>query len=356
LVAILLIGGAYTRSTLQYPELSKSLAGKHTLNIAQIYAFGYGQRHDDYESSPWTGYGELLEETFGEAQPTLWQAIAANPRAMAGHFLWNASLVPSGLQTALLGARAGKKTPGYANTPRKPLLAWLGTLVVLGVWIVGGRQLLGPGRAAFFAHLQRQRWAYTAMACVAVTVAGVAILQRPRPAYMFPLTVLLMLYTGHCSRAVVERWPRLAPPAWGGAAAILVVLLVTPSYWADRDDRRPVATYYRALEAHRDRFPTAAVGVAVPGWESDLRFYLERGTRLWVVPLPALIAAETDRPEEVAQTLAAAHIGLVLVDETYIHSEGLRRFWAEAPALGWEPLEEGPGWALLHPVATAAGR
>jgi hypothetical protein len=347
LVVVALIAGAYARSRVQLPDLARGLDQKHRVNVAQIYAFGYGQRHPEYDRSPWTDYADLLEATFGRARPTLWEALVANPPALARHFLWNLRLVPSGLQTALLGARVGHHRPGYAATPREPLLAGLGTALLLAVWVVGARRLFGPERALLASRLARHRWAFLYLGSVAVTLAVVAVVQRPRPAYLFPGSVALVGWTGLCLLAIARAWPRWRPPAWAGAAAPLLVLLVAPSYWARREPPRPVASYYRALEAHRELFPNASVGIGVPAWSEPLGIYLQRGSRVRIAPLHVLLEPGGEAAA-VTAALDAAHVPLWIVDELRLPWEELRVFAADPPPPGWRALERGEGWALLQ--------
>src|SRR5262249_45836826 len=74
------------------PILSDALAKKHSLNICQVFAFGYQQRHSDFSASPWTECQQLMLRIYGEPEPSLTKAVHENPMAMLEHFAWNAGL------------------------------------------------------------------------------------------------------------------------------------------------------------------------------------------------------------------------------------------------------------------------
>lgn len=352
LVVLALVGVAYARSTVQLPELAHGLDRKHRLNIAQIYAFGYGQQNPDYRVNPWTDYAPLLEETFGQARPTLWEAAVANPRALAGLFLWNLRLVPGGLETALLGARIEGPRPGYAAAPRKPAWAAIGSLLLVAIWIAGGRRLLGPDCAWLVARVERHAWAAVGMASVLLTVAVVAVVQRPRPAFLFPLSVLAIAWTGLCLVALA-RARALHPPAWAGPVALALMLLLAPSYWAGRKPPRKVASYYHALETHRAELPAPPVGVAVPAWPYEVGTYLERGSPLRVEAIRSLLPADLVGVESITAALDAKRVALLLVDTDLVPAPDLGPFLAEPPPPGWEALDRGPRWALLRRTPSA---
>jgi hypothetical protein len=113
LVATLICTVFYIRNVTQFPGLSSALREKHALSMCQSYAFGYQQRHSDWQGNPWTQCRELMQARFGEPRPSLAEMLRANPREVLEHFLWNLSLVPNGVQLALFNAIGGRVTPDY---------------------------------------------------------------------------------------------------------------------------------------------------------------------------------------------------------------------------------------------------
>ena len=113
-IAVALIAGAYDWSIVKYPKTSLAAERKHTLNMCQVYAFGYSQRYPEYTSSPWTECQPLMKATFGADEPSLFEMLKANPSATLKHFAWNGSLVVYGFQVALFNATSGSVNPDYA--------------------------------------------------------------------------------------------------------------------------------------------------------------------------------------------------------------------------------------------------
>ena len=83
--AALLVGGFYVRSYDRYPALKEVMEIKHTLNMAQVYAYGYQQRHPEWTASPWTDYATLCQRDFGRGaaftDPDAARQSAGDPRA-----------------------------------------------------------------------------------------------------------------------------------------------------------------------------------------------------------------------------------------------------------------------------------
>ena len=118
LFALCVCVAVYWRSYIKYPATSAALAGKHGLNMCQVYAFGYAQRHPEWTSSPWTECGPLLQSTFGIPWPSLKQMLLSNPHALLEHVVWNLSLTFNGLQVSLFNAMSGTINPYAAGAGR----------------------------------------------------------------------------------------------------------------------------------------------------------------------------------------------------------------------------------------------
>src|SRR5262249_12385571 len=146
-IVILLV---YSRSVIQYPEIVTSNL-KHTLNMCQVYAFGYQERHPEWKGSPWTECYGLMQSQFGKQLPTLSEMLRSNPRAVFDHFLWNIRLAPNGIQVLLFNATWGTINPDYiAYIPleyRSPTALALSSIT--GCTILFGLILL---------YRERQRW------------------------------------------------------------------------------------------------------------------------------------------------------------------------------------------------------
>ena len=138
LLAGLLCFFFYTRSIFQFPELPAVSEPKHTLNMCQVYAFGYQQRYPGvWNKSPWTECDELMGSHFGQRLPSLSEMLQRNPAAVLEHFLWNLSLAPNGLQVSLFNATSGTINPDYAPVQFESPTALILSIITSFILLVG---------------------------------------------------------------------------------------------------------------------------------------------------------------------------------------------------------------------------
>ncbi len=260
----------YWRSTTKFPGLSASLNAKHSVNVAQIYSFGYGQRHPEYTDSPWTHYHALMNRDFGKDLPSMREAALANPKALAEHFLWNIQLIPSGLQVALFNCRSGEHNPDYAPTIQNQSAA--SSLSSLYVLLVSAGIILFALHPQYWSSdwLARRAWLIIGILCICATVVVVMIVQRPRPSYMFPLALALMWLVA-LSVQIVLRHARSA------VVPMAVVAFMMPIYFFPPIEagRRPLLTMLQTLRPYRDEVLNSGGGVATAGYSFELGSYLD---------------------------------------------------------------------------------
>jgi hypothetical protein len=225
------VAGVSWRSAYDRETNRRRLRHKHTLNVCQVYAFGYAQRRPEWTASPWTACQELMQRDFGAREPTLAEALRANPRALLEHAAWNARLVPAGLQLQLFGRVSGRDNPDYVPVRLESPAATLLSAAVVGL-LAAGAILLWRERDRWWREwLRQRRQAWLLLGCLAVTSAGVMLMQRPRTSYLFPQTVTLLAMIGVAGAVLARRlWPR------GDAAGALpvvaaVLVLAVPSYY-----------------------------------------------------------------------------------------------------------------------------
>ncbi|WP_439623518.1 hypothetical protein [Gemmata sp.] len=318
-----LCAAAYAASCEKYPKLATHLKEKHTLNMAQVYAFGHQQRHPEWDLSPWTQCHGLMEETFGGRDLTLREMIAANPRAVAEHFAWNASLTPSGLQLLLFNRASGSVSPDYDGTVaarlNSPLAAAL-TVALLAVWAAGGAALWRDRRAWWRSWLSVRWLGWAAVLAVATVVPLVVVTQRPRPSYLFAFGVSLIALTGMCVHAAATRWHladglrRLAP-----LLAVALVLIVPRHFVQGKHRTQPVAAAVTRLLPYRDAVAAPGVVTVVPdrtsvGWyvHPEARFVTDRE----LLPEFGEVAAAARPGEPFAALLARRGVDYLYLDET----------------------------------------
>jgi hypothetical protein len=272
---LLVFVGLLVASPLSPARLSGVLEAKHSVNVCQIYAFGYQQRHPEWEKSPWTECYELMQRTFGQPRLSMAAAVRANPKAMLEHFTWNVSLIPNGLQVLLFGVTAGRVRPGYEPIVQTPWAIALSVILIL--LLLGGVVALVSQWSYWWPTWIRPRiWGWLTLAFVCIGSVGVMVMQRPRPAYLFAVEITVQAVAALCLQAVV-RAGRLETQMARAFPVLMVLLLVAvPSYYPDRSHRgpRPLRELYRALAPYQDMLSARGVTVATPGYGNELCNYL----------------------------------------------------------------------------------
>lgn len=246
----------YTRSHIQFPELTTASKPKHTLNICQIYAAGYQQRHTDWTGSPWTDCMSLMKRDFGQELPSLFQALAANPPAMIEHFLWNFSLTLYGLQVSLFNATSGAMNPDYAPVNLNQAWVIIPTIFVGLTWI-GGLWLLWRDRKYWWKFWLQQRALGWSLLLIAASLAFFVIIpmQRPRPSYLFSLSIFLMSLTGLGLFVITHRWPKVQKLSVFLPAVMAFLLVVIQPYYPNQPNtNRGLFNLYRTLLPFQTKF------------------------------------------------------------------------------------------------------
>jgi hypothetical protein len=372
----LLVGLVYSRAVYKFPALSYRLNDKHVLNMCQVFAFGYQQRHPEWRKDPWVQCTELMEETFGQERPTLSQMLRANPKAVSEHFLWNLRLTPAGLQLLFFNAAHSTISPDYAPSQQlgspRPLVPTVG----LGLILLAGMYGLFRERHYWWrAWLRRRAGAWWAMFSVLPVGAVVVLTQRPRPAYLFVQGLVLMAVGGMCLFVVVRPWRRLQ--CWPVLIPLMMVTLIVlaPNRYRTfyRPGERPLLALYERLAPFEEVFrrPTTRFLVSEHAWE--LNGYIVREfLRDPMVNFDYSILSEAPGPAPFPEFLAAHGINLLYVNENLwrrLEAETLQRPFITSPeSAGWRVIGmerlDGDRWMLLektkgdqeHGLPTGAGQ
>jgi len=361
LIAIGIIGFTYWRSTDKYPQLAETMKAKHTLNISQIYCFGYSQRHPEYKDSPWTGYQALMIRDFGNPTPTMKEALAANPRAMFEHFWWNAQLIPSGLQVALFNCRSGNVNPDYAGTTQNKPVALALSALYLAVVIAGLVLFARNFRFWWREWLSRRAWVIFGIAAVCSTVVIVMIMQRPRPSYMFAQSLALMWVFGFSLQVVLFHL-RLGG-AWKKAAIALMVAVtfLIPRYyvegkpvppkkapnpnrpaWKIRPPKqmssRPLLGMLRLLQPYREALLRKEIKAAAGGYPYELNSYLGLGSEppdeRIINTMPLLVTQST--AQAFSDEIRKQGATILVIPIYQSNKPQIREFMKKASSFGWK--------------------
>lgn len=242
----------FIHSTVQGKALQNVFGQKHTVNVCQIYAYGYQQRNDDWHLDPWTQCNDLMKRDFGIEYPTLLETIRINPQAMLSHFLWNIRLIPDGLQVLLFNMTSGNLNPDYASVAINQRPALLGGIILILVVVIGLVLLIRQRGKWWSEWLAERHLGWVAMFCTGVTVVVIMLIQRPRPSYMFNLSFLIMATFGMCAFVIAKRlnkveWINRAIPV-----IALALLIIVPHYFHEQDSRK-----YSLSEDYTDARPFA---------------------------------------------------------------------------------------------------
>jgi hypothetical protein len=348
------------------------LSLKHTANVCQVYAFGYQQRHPEWTKNPWTECRELMERVFGQPLPSMLEALRSNPRAMADHFLWNLRLLPAGLQVALFNATADHVNPDYPPVLLRRFRVMVPTLLAVGLFTLGLAKLYQQKQDWWAEWLRQRVWGWTLLLCLAAVMLVVIPTQRPRPSYMFMLTLLLMAMLGMCLFITLRRlavYQLLQRWTW---VVMLGLLLFTPPYYSA--GTRDLLDLYHALYPAKEFVGITGTAIVTPGYAQELCNYFivdQFGTNTVLVQAnrkdkiryesgtPACVGYsysifdDLRKAESVGQFLQRQPLPVValLIDKNF-----LAKYGNQPPVQAFLAHPEQAGWKMVPLPTGAAGR
>lgn len=353
----------YKHSKPKFPALGPLLEAKHTLNMAQVYAVGYMQRHPEYDKNPWIDYQELLTRDFGVAQPTFGQMLRRNPRALAEHVLWNCRLLPNGLQLMLFSATSGSMDPDYAGlylNKRYPLVL---SIIAIALAVIGTLFLAIDWRRRWRAWFASRTMCWLAMLSVIASAAAVIATQRPRPSYLFSLTFVLMVCLAICVCAIGARFPgigRLRPLM--PIVMVALALSVPSAYGGKVHPLQPMLEMYERLRPYERLFRNPKVVFLCSDFPFEMSDYLSfREGRF----LDDSILRELKRGESLAGFLDAHGVNLLYLGyRDWVDLESripgiVEQFVKSGRDQGWQMVAYGtsdvePQWMLCRRVKPGA--
>jgi hypothetical protein len=356
-----LIGVLQWRSTSSESVFSQ-LSHKHRVNVCQAYAQELWQAGDRLVANPEAQCFAYTLRDFGVKFPSLPQAIADNPGAMARHFARNAKLVPAGLEVDLFNAKYGSTSeasnPDYIPVSNGSWVVLAGSIAVLAI-IVSGVVLVWKDRRRWWDGWIRQRaWGWAAMVSLGSSALYAALLTRPRPSYMFPLSVLIFALIGMSLVVIVSRLG--LPARWRAAIPVLAVaafILVPPHYRHGYQNPQigsgqrlkeavsrlePYRTLLTGGHTLLGEYPTTVacqyVGQTDPCWPVS-----------WNNPIGQNLAPELAGKNE--QSFSPRPIDVIYADEAVFREDpSVRSQLDRLVGHGWHevsPASQGSNWMLL---------
>ncbi len=343
----------YVRAQTQFPQLSAVLSEKHTLNVCQIYAYNYQQRHTDFTGSPWTQCQDLMTRVFGVPEPSMTEAIGRNPRAMLAYFAWNVRLIPDGLQVLLFNATSGTGQPDYVSHITGAWYALVLSLLLLVILIAGVREL--RRNDWWNRWIKARAWGWIALLCMAVVMVVVMLTQRPRPSYLINLFVLIAALVGMGAFVLIDRWIGIKRfSLWMPVVAVVLIALVPPYFteqYRNSDDStgRYLLLRYERLAPFKSLLTQPNMHLLTYGWSNDLCSYIAV-TGCTPLDYRDFMAA---KPADVTidDWLTQEQITLFYVDDYVFADPAAQLFLANPEAAGWDVVTqtqtEGSHWELL---------
>jgi hypothetical protein len=337
--------------------LRLSLQTKHTVNMCQVYAYGYQQRHPEWTKSPWLDCGELMTPTFGAPLPSLTEMIRANPAAVLQHVSWNFGLTPSGVQLLLFNASAGSANPDYAPAALRSTRAIVLSVVVGAILLVGGGLLYAERRYWWEQYARARAEGWLAMLSVMAVALVVIPTQRPRPSYLFAQGIAVMAFVGLCLFAMSRRWPIMNIGARALPLIIVVIIVVAPNRYHSYGGPRPLLTLYERLAPFEAVFHRPDSVFLVSGYPMEIHGYV--GHNHFTNPFVNLdysVLARSPADAPLPSVLDGLGVNLFYIDETLwrrLEASPAHRPFLEAPERsGWTVLGyqriDGGRWMLLQ--------
>ena len=240
-----------------------------------------------------------MERDFGRKDPTLAEALRANPSAFSQHVGWNCQLLPSGLQFGMFSRYYGKITPDFGAMKGGSTVALVLSCIVvfailLATWLICTRRRT---RELVGRFVRRGAGTWIALGCMMPSVFLAIFTQRPRPSYIFPLSFLFMLVTLFCIRLLIRneilnfisrRTAHLGIFVLGGLLTAAV-----PATGRPAKNDRPLHDDYRRIKPYRSSLHLATGAFCSDtAWGDELSNYLSEGIskRIPVVSMESLIA------------------------------------------------------------------
>jgi len=268
------------------------------------------------------------------------------------HSIWNLRLVPAAVQLLLFNGTSGRPNPDVVPQLQRSrmalVLSVLAAIVVLAALWYRARRALGGRSSA------DSLWTWLAMLAVVSFSVPVILLLRPRPAYLYSLSLLLMAGIATCLRLLAGGWP-----LWPRVAPLMPILMIVlplcvPSAYGTRARHGPQPLWddyerLRGYEKLLDRADAVFIGMR----PVEIANYVGHG-RCQVFDYSAF--SEMKLRTNLTQFLNARHMTLLELDQTALDklessSPGsVAKFFENGASAGWRLLEIrrlDRGWWML---------
>lgn len=327
---------------LNFQELLTGFKARQRVNLQQVYPFGYQQRNTDFKGDPWTQGSALMVRDFGRKDPTLGEALSANPKAFFEHIKWNCLLIPSGIQFGMFSRYAGKTTPDFGamkggSTAASYLFGLVCSVLAAASILLFRKPKI---RVILSRYLRPSRGTIAALLCMMPSVFLAIATQRPRPSYIFPLSFALMLTSLLALRLLVGYYFQRRPNLRSLSRIIVIIFglsltLTIPATGRPTKNFMPIADDYHRLLPYRNRLSLESAPFCTDAvWGDELANYLSRGNskRIPFVPLEPMLKTG------LAQSLEAKGVKTIYLSPKILMRTEVHEWRNLAPNVGWIKL------------------
>jgi len=351
-IVALLAGGLYWRSFDQGHQVKEVLRAKTGLNVCQAYAFNYQQRHPTkFTGSAFTECQPLMRQVFGHPEPSFTQAASEDPKAMAAYVLWNGRLLLSGVQVALFNATSTGDQPDYPLVQTHRAYALVLSIALLVLLVGGVLTIRREPRSRRRDWLARGGgWILVFLGAASLTTIVVALTERPRPEYMYGMTIVVMMLAGACLTALLRRFnaTRFAAPA--AVALALVAILAVPPYYQNAP--RPLHDAIARMQPVRRRLQQPGSVLIAAQYNFETCAYLaETHIRECASPSWSALQAQLAGGSPIQAVLKQSKATVIYAESLLLSDPAIARLAATPARYGWRQVAGGVGqtgpWHVL---------
>jgi hypothetical protein len=360
IIVCLLAGGAYWRSFDQGNNIRIELNDKHTRNLCQVYAFYYKQRYPGrFPGNPFSDCLPLMQREFGRPLPSFLQATVANPGAIAALVGWNTRLLVSGVQVSLFDATSTGDNPDFRAVRTHRSYALILSAIVLA--LVGAGFGVMKRQFEFWREwLAVRAWALIVLGAVGINAIVVAWAERPRPEYMYGLTVGLLALIGFCAVVLLRRVGGMVHAAVVAAALTVLLIALLPSHYHPAS--RPLHDAVERLEVVRGQLRQPGSVLVTSAYNAEICGYLAESVfRYCTAPSWAALASQVSPRRSICDVLDQTKATVIYADPSLYADPALARLLASPQSAGWRQVAVGTAtegqWSVLirlssrdHPI------
>jgi hypothetical protein len=350
-LALLVIGGTYSRSYVKGNDAWQLLQAKEERGFCNFYAASVQQRHPtQFTGNYWTECQPLMRQVFGRPEPSILQATVRNPRAVAAFLAWNTQLLPGGLDVSLFGASAFENDPGSVPVTENSTYALLLSVLLLLLVIAGLISTVRDGKISVRHMSPQTRWIAVTLASISAATVLVVLTTRPWSEYSYGLTISAMILTGAAVLALVRR--ARGSHILGPLAIITVAALIVGLTSMYSPGPRPVYEGVKHLGVVERRLQQPGSVLVASENEVALCNYLAYSYQRKCAPMSWLALRSQVTPQRsAAQVLDGAHATAVYVDANMLTEPIIAALVAAPRRQGWQQVAQGVGptgpWRVL---------